>query len=81
MCPLTVLLGATKEEVDTLISAGDGAARTAQVWLQDALLAPPQDDNALEPSSEEQTRMQVLLSDSALASAQAQYVSTFYRVR
>jgi hypothetical protein len=72
MCPLTVLLGVAREEVDALIAAGDSAPRTAQVWLQDAFLAPSKDDNALEPSGEELMRMQVLLTDAATALSKAQ---------
>lgn len=71
LCPLRVLYGTTNEELDDLVAAGSAAARTAQVWLQDALLAPPQDDDALEPSEEERTRMHVLLSDAAAAAAEA----------
>lgn len=74
MCPMTVLLGVSKEEVDDLIATGDGGARTAQVWLLDDLLAPAKDDHALEPSGEERTRMQVLLSHAATDSSQAQSV-------
>jgi hypothetical protein len=72
MCPLTVLLGVAKEEVDALIAGRSGAHRIAQVWLQDALLAPPKDDHTMEPSGDERIRMQVLLTDAATAYSTAQ---------
>ena len=61
----------SKQEKDALVDAGGACLRTAQVWLQEVLLAPPKDHHVLEPSGEERTRMHVLLSDVAAAATQA----------
>lgn len=68
ICPLTVILGVSKEEVDDLLSAREGAPRTVQVWLQDALLAPPEEDYYMEPSGAERAHLHQLLSAAAAAS-------------